>query len=677
MYNKLTIFICLFFLNAVLGNAQQDYVNTKKNNNMKYQVDAFADIQVLRYKVPGFEKLSLGQKKLIYYLSEAALQGRDILFDQNYKYNLQIRKTLEAVYLHYKGNRNTTDFLAFEVYLKRVYFANGIHHHYGMEKFVPGFSSDFFKEAVSTISADLLPLQKNQTSNDLIQLLLPVLFDPAVAPKRVNQADGDDLILTSANNYYDGVNQPEVEAFYNAMRKPNDNQPISYGLNSRLVKTATGKIEEEVYRLGGRYSEQIEKIVYWLEKAQTCAENDQQEAIIKTLIAFYRTGDLKIFDEYSILWVQDATSHIDFLNGFIETYGDPLGMKASWEAIVNFKNEEATKRTAIISANAQWFEDYSPIDDRFKKDKVKGVSAKVITVAILGGDCYPHTPIGINLPNANWIRQQYGSKSVTIENITDAYEQASHGNGFMEEFAYSHTEIERKNRYGSITDNLHTDLHECLGHGSGQLLPGVSQDALKAYGATIEEARADLFGLYYVADKQLVSLGLLPDLEAYKAAYYQFMMNGLITQLTRINPGSSIEESHMRNRQLIALWVLEKGASEKVVELVKNEDKTFVKINDYEALRFLFSELLKEIQRIKSEGDFEAAKALVEQYAVKVDAELHTEVLARFKTLNLAPYKGFVNPVYTPMYNAEQEIIDIKVSYDEGFLEQHLRYGSF
>ncbi|MBN2787550.1 MAG: dihydrofolate reductase [Paludibacteraceae bacterium] len=644
-------------------------------NTFNYVVDQFADVQVLRYEVPGFESLPVKQKELIYYLSEAALQGRDILFDQNYKHNLLLRKTLETIYLNYSGDRRSEEFVKFTNYLKRVFFSNGIHHHYGMQKFEPEFSTTFFVEALASIPEGKLKAATGESTTAILNTLLPVLFDPNVASKRVNQSAGEDLIRSSANNYYEGVTQAEVEAFYAAMRKPNDDEPLSYGLNSRLVKKKDGTLEEERYKLGGRYSEQIERIIYWLSKAQEVAENDNQKKIIKTLIAFYQTGDLKTFDEYSIRWVKDQKSHIDFLNGFIETYGDPLGIKASWEAIVNFKNIEATKRTEIISSNAQWFEDNSPIDSRFKKKKVKGVSAKVITVAMLGGDCYPATSIGINLPNANWIRQRYGSKSVTIENITDAYDKASYGNGFNEEFMLGREEIERKQTFGTITDNLHTDLHECLGHGSGQLLPGVSQDALKAYGATVEEARADLFGLYYMADEKMLQLGLLPTNEAYKTAYYQYMMNGLMTQLTRIKEGDNIEESHMRNRQLIARWAYEKGAAQKVVELVQLNGKSFVKINDYTALRNLFGDLLKEIQRIKSEGDYESAKKLVENYAVKVDARLHAEVLARYKKLNLAPYKGFVNPIYTPVYNNKQEIVDVQVSYNEGYLEQHLRYG--
>lgn len=669
---------CLLFSFLLIGpvggaNKKIHKKVTRMNDEFNYVVDQFADVQVLRYKVPGFESLSLKQKELIYYLSKAAEQGRDILFDQNCKYNLQIRSLLESIYVNYHGDRLADEFPKFSTYLKRVLFSNGIHHHYGMEKFQPEFSLGFFIRQVNALPDSLLPLQKGQTRDQMLQTLIPVIFDSTIASKRVNQTEGEDLITTSANNYYDGVTQQEVEAFYNAKKNPADQTPISYGQNSRLIKK-DGKLTEEVYKVGGKYSAQIEKIVYWLEKAEAVAENDKQKGVISSLIDFYRTGDLKTFDDYSIKWVYDTDSRIDFVNGFIETYGDPLGLKASWESIVNFKDLNATKRTQTISANAQWFEDHSPVDKRFKKTQVKGVSAKVITVAMLGGDCYPATPIGINLPNANWIRQVHGSKSVTIENITDAYFQASQGTGFNEEFMYSPVEIKCKELYGELADNLHTDLHECLGHGSGQLLPGVSQDALKAYGATIEEARADLFGLYYTADKKIVELGLLPNGDAYKSEYYQFMMNGLMTQLMRIKPGNIIEEAHMRNRQLIARWVFEKGAADKVVEMVQRDGKTYVKINDYEKLRLLFGKLLAEIQRIKSEGDYEAAKKLVENYGVQVDPVLHKEVLARYEKLHLAPYKGFVNPIYTPVADDKGNIADIKIDYSEGFLQQQFRY---
>ena len=648
--------------------------NTAEADNFKYTVEQFADLQILRYRVPGFEDLSLKQKELVYYLTEAALQGRDILFDQNGKYNLTIRRMLEAVYTGYKGDKNTPDFKAMEVYLKRVWFSNGIHHHYGSEKFVPGFTPEFFRQAVQSVDAATLPLAEGQTVEQLCEEVFPVIFDPTVMPKRVNQAAGEDLVLTSACNYYDGVTQQEAEDFYNALKNPQDETPVSYGLNSRLVKE-DGKIQEKVWKVGGLYGQALEKIVYWLKKAEGVAETPEQKAVIAKLMEFYETGDLKTFDEYAILWVKDLNSRIDFVNGFTESYGDPLGMKASWESLVNFKDLEATQRTELISGNAQWFEDHSPVDGQFKKEKVKGVSAKVITAAILAGDLYPATAIGINLPNANWIRSHHGSKSVTIGNITDAYNKAAHGNGFNEEFVYSDAELQLIDKYADVTDELHTDLHECLGHGSGKLLPGVDPDALKAYGSTIEEARADLFGLYYVADPKLVELGLTPSADAYKAQYYTYLMNGLMTQLVRIEPGNNVEEAHMRNRQLIARWVYEKGAAEKVVELVKKDGKTYVVINNYEKVRDLFGRLLAEIQRIKSTGDYAGAHDLVEAYAVKVDPALHAEVLERYKKLNLAPYKGFVNPKYEAVTDADGTITDVTVTYDEGYAEQMLRYS--
>jgi len=643
----------------------------------KYSVDKFADIEILRYRVPDFEKLSLKQKELIYYLNEAAQEGRDILYDQNNKYNLTVRRALETMYVEFKGDRKSADFQSLTTYLKRVWMGNGIHHHYSEDKFVPGFTPEYSINVLHSIEKDKLKavLTKDETIDDLLQKLLPVIFDPTVYPKRTNQADGVDLIRTSGNNYYGkGITQKEVEDFYTNMKVANDPRPISYGLNSKLVKE-NGKLVEKTYKVGGLYTQAIERIVGWLEKAATVAENDKQKDVITTLIKFYKTGDLRTYDEYSIKWVEDLASQIDFVNGFTETYGDPLGMKASWESIVNFKNIEATKRTQTISDNAQWFEDNSPIDSQFKKEKVKGVSAKVITVAMLAGDCYPATPIGINLPNANWIRAEHGSKAVTIENITEAYDQASLGNGFAEEFMWSNTERERAKKYASLTNNLHTDLHECLGHGSGKLLAGVDPDALKAYGSTIEEARADLFGLYYMGDDKMVKLGLLPDKEAYKAEYYQFVMNGLMTQLTRIQPGKNIEESHMRNRQLIAAWVYEKGKTDNVIELKERDGETFVVVNDYEKVRMLFGQLLAEIQRIRSTGDFEGAKKIVEAYAVKVNPILHTEVLARYKKLNLAPYRGFVNPVYELVKNASGKVTDVKVTYNENYVEQHLRYS--
>lgn len=644
------------------------------NNDFQYVDEMFADLQLLHYKVEGFEELSLAQKELIYYLSEAALLGRDILFDQNGRYNLRIRRMLEAVYTLEGIDRDTPAFKALEVYLKRVWFSSGIHHHYGYEKFVPGFSSDYFRSLLEKVPEEKLPLAQGQSLEELCQEVFPVIFDPEVLSKRVNQAEGEDLLKTSASNYYRDVTQQEAEAFYEAQKNPADTEPIMYGMNSRLVKEE-GVLKEKVWKSGGLYGEAIDKIVFWLEKAADVAENDLQKKVIESLVSFYKTGSLKTFDEYSILWVKDVDSRIDFNNGFIESYGDPLGLKASWESIVNFKDLAATHRTQLISDEAQWFEDHSPVDSRFKKDKVKGVSAKVITAAILAGDLFPASAIGINLPNSNWIRSVHGSKSVTIGNLTDAYNKAAHGNGFMREFVYSQTEQDLIEKYHDQTDDLHTDLHECLGHGSGQLLPGVSPDALKAYGATIEEARADLFGLYYMADAKLVELGLLPDSEAYKAQYYSYMLNGMMTQLVRIELGNVIEEAHMRNRALIARWVYEKGKSADVVQVVKKEGKTYIRINDYQAMRVLFGQLLAEIQRIKSTGDFEAAKYLVETYAVKIDAALHQEVKSRYEKLHLAPYKGFINPVYTPVWSEDGQLADVNVSYGEGYAEQMLRYS--
>ena len=671
MKKHLIYMVTALSLLTACGGAPKTTADAEKND---YTVEQFADLQILRYRVPEFEDLSLKQKELVYYLTEAALQGRDILFDQNGKYNLTIRRMLEAVYTGYHGDKETPDFKAMEVYLKRVWFSNGIHHHYGSEKFVPGFTPEFFKEALLSVDASTLPLADGQTVEQLCEEIFPVIFDPKVMPKRVNQAAGEDLVLTSACNYYDGVTQKEAEDFYDALKNPKDETPVSYGLNSRLVKV-DGKVQEKKWKVGGLYGPAIEKIVYWLKKAEGVAETPEQKAVIAKLTEFYETGDLKTFDEYAILWVKDLNSRIDFVNGFTESYGDPLGMKASWESLVNFKDLEATRRTESISSNAQWFEDHSPVEKQFKKEQVKGVSAKVITAAILAGDLYPATAIGINLPNANWIRSHHGSKSVTIGNITDAYNKAAHGNGFNEEFVFSNAELQLIDKYADLTGELHTDLHECLGHGSGKLLPGVDPDALKAYGSTIEEARADLFGLYYVADPKLVELGLTPNADAYKAEYYTYMMNGLMTQLVRIEPGNNVEEAHMRNRQLIARWAFEKGGADKVVELVKKDGKTYVMVNDYEKLRELFGELLAEIQRIKSTGDFKAARELVETYAVTVDPVLHAEVLERYKKLNLAPYKGFVNPKYEAVTDADGRIADVKVTYDEGYAEQMLRYG--
>lgn len=637
-------------------------------------MERFADIQLLTYKVPQFESLTLPQKTLVYYLTEAALCGRDILFDQNGRYNLRLRHVLEAIYLHSKVNRQSDDFLQLEIYLKRLWFSSGIHHHYGMEKFEPGFSPAFLEACLQALTPAQLPLLQTTTAAALYAELHPVIFDKAVMPKRVNQADGEDLLRTSACNYYLDVTQAEAEAYYARLKAEGGASGVSYGLNSRLVKR-DGVVQEEVYKLGGRYTEAIERIVFWLRKAEEVAENEQQRGVIASLIRFYETGSLEAFDEYSIRWVSDTESHIDFVNGFIETYGDPLGLKASWESLVNFKDVEATKRTEIISRYAQWFEDHSPIRPEFKKESVTGVSAKVITAAILAGDLYPATAIGINLPNADWIRAAHGSKSVTLSNITDAYDEAAKGNGFLDAFAYGVENKERMNRYGALTGNLHTDLHECLGHGSGKLLEGVDPDSLKAYGATIEEARADLFALYYIADPKLVELGLLPNDEAYKAEYDGYVMNGLITQLVRIQLGHEVEESHMRNRQLIARWVLEQSATDRALELIVEEGKTYVVVNDYGKLRERFGELLAEVQRIKSTGDWEAARRLVEGYGVKIDAQLHREVLERYRLLNLAPYKGFINPVYTPIYDSAGVLTDVSIRYDETYTEQMLRYS--
>ena len=647
----------------------------EKAQSFSYEVDKFADLQILRYQVPGFESLTLNQKQLLYHLSQAAIMGRDILFDQNCRYNLAVRRTLEAITENYKGDRSSADYKAMEVYLKRVWFSNGIHHHYGEEKFVPGFSEEFFVSAVKGLDPNAVPVRDGQTVDQFLAELVPVIFDPSVLSKRTVQSGDQDLILASANNYYGGgITQHEVEAFYDKMKDPKDETPISYGLNSRLVKE-DGKIVEKVWKVGGLYTQAIEKIVTELQLAVPFAENENQKKVIETLISYYKTGDLKEFDAYAVLWVKDTVSEVDFINGFTETYGDPLGMKASWESTVNFVNKEATKRTIVISNNAQWFEDNSPVDSRFKKKEVKGVSAKVITVAMLGGDCYPATPIGINLPNADWIRKDHGSKSVTIENITEAYDKASQGSGFNEEFVWSDKEREAIKTYGFLTDNLHTDLHECLGHGSGQLLPGVASDALKAYSSTLEETRADLFGLYYIADPKLVELGLVPDAEAYKAEYYKYIMNGLMSQLVRIELGKNVEEAHMRNRQLIAKWAFEQGKADNVIELKKKEGKTYVVVNDYTKLRELFGKLLAEVQRIKSEGDFAAGKKLVEDYAVKVDPELHAEVLKRYAALNLAPYKGFVNPVMKLVKNEKGEVTDVTLDYTEGYTQQMMRYG--
>lgn len=651
---------------ALLTLATSSQAMAKENDNFQYVVDRFADIEVLRYKVPAFEDLSLRQKLLIYHLTEAALAGRDILWDQNGKDNLALRDLMENIYINYKGDKNSADYKAFEKYLKQIWFANGIHHHYSMDKFVPEFSREFLTSQIALLPAEARPANQDT--------LLTLIFDPSVKPKKVNQAEGHDLILTSATNIYEGVTQPEIEAYYAALKDTTDLTPISYGLNTRKVKV-DGKVVEQPYKVGGLYTQAIERIVEELTLAAGYAENPAQKAYIDKLIEFYTTGDLKTFDDYSILWAEETASQVDFINGFIESYDDPLGMTGSWESIVNFKNNEASARTETLSGNAQWFEDHSPVNPAFRKDKVKGVSAKVITAAILAGDSYPSTPIGINLPNANWIRAAHGSKSVTLENITMAYDEASHGNGFNEEFVIDAPTLELLDDYLFITDNLHTDLHECLGHGSGRLLPGVDQDALKAHGSTLEEARADLFALYYLADPKLIELGLLDNPEAYKAEYYKYMLNGLMTQLMRIEPGKDVEEAHMRNRKLIAEWAYEHGKADNVVEYVKKDGKTYIKINDYPALRNLFGQLLGEIQRIKSEGDYEAGRDLVEKYAVKVDPAIHKEVLDRYAHLSIAPYKGFVNPVYSLVKDDKGNVTDVVVDYSESYIPQMLRYS--
>lgn len=644
-----------------------------------YNDERFADIEMLRYPLLGFEALTLQQKLYIYCLSEATLYGRDITFDQFGRYNLLIRKTLEAMLRHYEGDRTTKDFLGFETYLKQVWFASGIHHHYGCEKFVPTFSEDFLRQEVLAIDPEALPLAPGQTAGELLDAICPVLFDPQVLPKRVNIADGEDLVQTSACNYYQGVTQQEAEDYY-AQQRGDEAEPPSWGLNTTLVKR-DGQLQEEVWKIGGKYSAAIEKIVYWLEKAREYAEGEGQRRVIDLLVHYYQTGDLRHFDRYSIAWVDNHEGSIDFINGFIEVYGDPLGLKGSWEGIVEYRDEEATRRTRAIADRAQWFEDHSPVDPRFRKPKVKGVSANAVCAAMLGGDEYPASAIGINLPNADWIRAQHGSKSVTITNLTHAYDEAARGNGFREEFIPDDAIREMVNAYGDRCDDLHTDLHECLGHGSGRLLPGVSAEALRNYGSTIEEARADLFGLYFLADPKLVELGLLPNQEAHHAQYYSYMLNGLLTQLVRIKPGLQLEEAHMRNRALIARWALQLAQERQTpdarpaVELTKEAGKTVVKVNDYEALRHIFADELAEIQRIKSEGDYEAARRLVEQYGVKVEESLHQEVLNRYAGLHLAPYKGFINPRMTVVRNEEGQPTDVALDYTESYTEQMLRYG--
>lgn len=657
---------------ATAGLAMNGCKSGEPKDDFKWQIDQFADIRIMRYQIPDFEKLTPQQRILVYYLSEAAKCGRDIIWDQNYKHNLAVRSILEAIYSGYAGERSGEQWEQFMVYLKRVWFSNGIHHHYSNDKIIPGFGKEYFEQLVSQTPDSLFPAVLGG-KQQLIDKYSPIILDPAVDAKRVNQEAGVDMIAQSACNYYEGVTQAEAEKFYASLINPNDPTPISYGLNSKLVKE-NGKITEKVWRIGGMYGSAIEKIVYWLEKAATVAENEHQRNVIEKLIEYYKTGDLRKFDEYNILWVNDLQSSVDFVNGFIENYGDPLGYKASWEAVVNFRNEEATRRTQVISANAQWFEDHSPIDDQFKKKEVKGVTAKVITVAQLGGDCYPSTPIGINLPNADWIRKVHGSKSVTMDNITYAYDQAALGNGFLEEFAWSNDEIELNKKYGYLASSLHTDLHECLGHGSGQLAEGVKGDELKNYGSPLEEARADLFALYYIGDPKLVELGLIPNLDVAKVQYSNYIRNGLMTQLTRVELGKNIEQAHMRNRQLIAKWCFEKGKADNVIERKERDGKVYFVVNDYEKLRQLFGQLLKEVQRIKSTGDFEAGKALVEGYAVKVDYDLHKQVLDRFAKLNIAPYGGFVNPTIVPVL-AGDSVVDARVEYPNSYVDQMMEYS--
>ena len=657
----------------ILAAMLTQQANAVVDKNFDYHVDRFADIEVLRYEVPEFDRLSLNQKLMVYYLGEAAQAGRDILWDQNGRYNLQIRKLLENIYTNYKGDKNSPDYKAFETYLKQIWFGNGIYHHYSTDKFTPLFSESFFTEQVNALPDSMLPLEPGQTKAQMLSVLTPVIFDPTVLPKRVSQDGSGDVVASSASNLYgDGVTQAEVEAYYAALKDPSDPEPISYGLNAKVVKE-NGKIKEEHYHLNGLYGPAIAKIIYWLDMAKSVAENDEQKAYITKLIDYYITGDLRLFDEYSILWAEDTKSDVDFVNGFIESYGDPLGMTGSWESYVNFRNNAASSRTETISSNAQWFEDHSPINPKFRKPKVKGVSAKVINAAMLAGDAFPSTAIGINLPNADWIRAAHGSKSVTIENITEAYDMASHGNGFNEEFVIDAPTRKILEDYLYITDMLHTDLHECLGHASGQLIPGVDPDALKENGSALEEARADLFALYYLADPKLIELGILDNPEAYKAEYYKYMLNGLMTQLNRIEPGKDIEEAHMRNRQLIAKWILEKGKKDKVVELTKKNGKTYVKINNYPKMRELIGQLLAEVQRIKSEGDYKAGNDLIQKYAVKVDPKLHKEVLERYSKLDIPPYRGFINPRYELVKDANGKITDVKLKYGENYIEQMLR----
>ncbi len=663
----------LLAASSLLSCTNQNDAKTQEGT-FEWEIDQFADIRIMRYQVPGWDDLDLKQKELIYYLNQAALCGRDIIFDQNYKHNLSIRRILEAVYQDYPGDRDAQGWKDFTVYLKRVWFSNGIHHHYSTDKFLPLFEQEYFAMLVNETPSESFPKELGAKS-DIIAKYSPIIFDPAIDSKRVNQEAGMDVVSASANNYYEGVTQKEAEAFYAKMVMPNDPEPISYGLNSKLVKEGN-KIVERVWKVGGMYGAAIEKINYWLQKASQVAENPKQKQIIETLIEYYQTGDLKKFDKYSILWVTDLESRIDFVNGFIENYGDPMGYKASWESLVNYTDIEATKRTVILSTNAQWFENNSPVDPVFKKETVKGVSAKVINAAMLGGDCYPSTPIGINLPNPDWIRAKHGSKSVTIDNITYAYNKSSEGNGFLEEFAWDKAEVELHGKHGSLAGSLHTDLHECLGHGSGKLAPGVVGDELKQYGSPIEESRADLFALYFIMDPKMVDLGIMPSIEVGKAEYNQYIRNGLMTQLTRVELGNKIEQAHMRNRQLIARWCYEHGKNDNVIEKRVRDDKTYYVITDHAKLRELFGQLLKEIQRIKSTGDYLGAQQLVEEYAVNIDFDLHKEVLDRFEKLNIAPYGGFVNPVYIPLYDKDGNLIDIKVQYTQDYTVQMLEYST-
>lgn len=662
----------LFAAVSLMGcSAQQE--QKAQNDNFEWQIDQFADLRIMRYQVPGWDDLSLQQKEYIYYLGQAALCGRDILFDQNYKHNLAIRHILEGIYNDYTGAKDSQEWADFEIYLKRVWFSNGIHHHYSTDKMIPAFGQAYFAQLVNETPETSFPKELG-SKEEIIAKYSPIIFDPDVDAKRVSQEAGKDVVATSANNYYEGVTQKEVEQFYAKMIDPNDPEPISYGLNSKLVKE-NGRVTERVWKVGGMYGQAIEQIIYWLEKAAQVAENDVQREVIASLVEYYQTGDLKQFDEYSILWTKDLDSHIDFINGFIENYGDPMGYKSSWESIVNFKDIEATKRTTILSENAQWFEDNSPVDPAFKKEEVKGVSAKVINVAMLGGDCYPSTPIGINLPNADWIRAVHGSKSVTIDNVTYAYNKSSEGNGFLEEFAWDEAEMELHRLHGGLAGSLHTDLHECLGHGSGKLAPGVKGDELKQYSSVIEECRADLFALYYIMDEKMVELGITPSVEVGKAEYNQYIRNGIMTQLTRVELGNKVEQAHMRNRQLISRWCYEHGKADNVIEQRERDGKTYFAITDHDKLRGLFGELLTEIQRIKSTGDFAAAQHLVETYAVEVDYDMHKEILERFAKLDIAPYGGFVNPVYVPVYNRKGELTNIEIDYTQGYKEQMLEYS--